>query len=65
MREPPPNVLALPLEVRAEMALQAAVEGVMEENARLGLPIYIWRDGKVVDILPEILKERAARSQSE
>ena len=65
MREPPPNVLALPLEVRAEMALQAAVERVMEENARLGLPIYIWRDGKVVDILPEILKERAARSQSE
>ena len=40
----------LPLEVRAEMALKAAVEKVIVEHARQGLPIYIWRDGKVVNV---------------
>jgi hypothetical protein len=39
MRKPPANVLGLPLEVGAEMALEAAVEKVMEERAREGLPI--------------------------
>jgi len=50
MRTPPANVLELPLIVRAEMAFKAAVEEVMEEHIRLGLPIYVWRDGKVVEI---------------
>ena len=50
MKEPPPNVLELPLEVRAEMAMNAAVGKAIEERARLALPIYIWRDGKVVEI---------------
>ena len=42
--------MELPLIERAEMAFKAAVEKVMEEHVRLGLPIYIWRDGKVVEI---------------
>jgi len=50
MRKPPPNILELPLIERAEMAFEAAVEKVMEEHIRLGLPIYIWRDGKVVEV---------------
>jgi hypothetical protein len=50
MRKPPANVMELPLIERAEMAFKAAVEKVMEEHVRLGLPIYIWRDGKVVEI---------------
>lgn len=50
MRKPPANVLELPLVERAEMAFKAAVEEVMEEHARLGLPIYVWREGKVVEI---------------
>ena len=54
------NLLDLPLEVRAGMARKEAVENVIEEHIRLNLPIYIWRDGQVVDILPEKLKERAA-----
>jgi hypothetical protein len=41
MRKPPPNVLELPLIDRAFMALKAAVEKVMEEHARNGVPIYI------------------------
>jgi len=59
MRNPPPNVLDLPLIERAFMALKAAVEKVMEEHARTGLPIYIWRDGKVVEISAEELRARS------
>ena len=60
MTKPPKNVLDLPLEVRAEMALKAAVEKVIVDHARQGLPIYIWRDGKVVEMSLEELRERSA-----
>ena len=40
------------MEQRAEMALKEAVEGVIDENARLGLPLYIGRGGKVVELSP-------------
>jgi hypothetical protein len=56
MRKPPPNVLDLPLHERALMALEAAVEGVMEEHARTGYPVYVMRDGKVVEISAEELR---------
>jgi hypothetical protein len=61
MTKPPANVLDLPLEVRAEMALKAAVEKVILESAREGRPIYVWRDGAVVEVSVEELRERAAR----
>jgi hypothetical protein len=48
MSRVPKSVLRLPLEKRAEIALKEAVEGVIDEHARLGLPLHIWRDGKVV-----------------
>ncbi len=60
MTKPPPNVLDLPLEQRAEMALKAAVEKVILEHARQGMPIYIWRDGEVVEVPPDKLREQAA-----
>ena len=41
------------------MALKAAVEKVIIEHARRDLPIYIWRDGKVVEISPDELRARA------
>jgi len=59
MTKPPPNVLDLPLEQRAEMALKAAVEKVIVEHARKGMPIYVWRDGKVVEIPPDELRARS------
>lgn len=65
MTKPPTNTFALPLEERAEMALKAAVEKVIDEHAREGLPIYIWRDGKVVEMSLEELRERAARIRIE
>jgi hypothetical protein len=65
MTKPPPNVLDLPLEQRAEMALKAAVEKVIVEHARQGLPIYIWRDGKVMEVPPDKLREQAALLETE
>jgi hypothetical protein len=58
MKKPLANVLELPLEVRAEMALKAAVERVMEEHARDGLPVFIWQDEKVVEVSPDELRAR-------
>lgn len=59
MIKPPTNVLKLPLLDRAEMALKAAVEKVIEEHVREGLPLYVWRDGKVVAIpAKELIKRR-------
>ena len=65
MTKPPKNVLELPLEQRAEMALKVAVERVIVEHARQGLPIYIWRGGKVVEVPPEELRAESARLQAE
>ena len=44
------------------MALKAAVEKVIVEHARQGLPIYVWRDDKVVAIPPEELRAESACS---
>ncbi len=53
----PRRILRLPLEKRAEMAFRAAVSGVIDEHARLGLPLYIGRDGKVVELSPDEVRE--------
>jgi hypothetical protein len=65
MTKPPVDVLQLPLEERAEIALKAAIEKVIAEHARRGLPIYIWRDGRVVEVPPEELRAESARLQGE
>jgi hypothetical protein len=56
MISPPVNILDLPLEERALMALKEAVDEVIEDRIRLGLPLYIWRDGKVVAVPPDELR---------
>jgi len=61
MTKPPSNVLDLPLEERAEMALKAAVEKVIAEHARQGLPIYIWDNGRVVEIPADVLRANSRR----
>lgn len=48
MRRVPKKVLRLPLEKRAEMAFKEAVKAVVDEHARLRLPLHVWRNGKVV-----------------
>ncbi len=40
------------------MAMKAAVEKVIEEHARQGLPLYIWCEGKVVAVPAEDLSLR-------
>jgi len=53
MSKPSKAILRLPLEKRAEIALKIAVAKAIDEHARLGLPVYIWRDGKVVELSPD------------
>jgi hypothetical protein len=48
----PKRIRALPIEERAIRALRAAVRKVHEENSRLGLPLYVWENGKVVARTP-------------
>ena len=59
MIRPPAEVLELPLLERATIALKAAVENAIEEHARAGLPMYVWRDGKVVEVPAEELRRRS------
>jgi len=56
MIKPPPDVLELPILERAALAMKAAIQEVIEEHAREGLPLYIWRDGKVVAVPAEELR---------
>ncbi|GEM_PF-2896467 len=49
---------ACELQKQALIALRSAVGGVMREHIRLGLPIHIWRDGKVVEISPDEVSKR-------
>jgi hypothetical protein len=65
MKKPPANIMELSLLERAEMALKSAVEKVMEEHAREGFPVYVWRDGKVIEISAEELRTRYPRDPHE
>ena len=60
MSKVPQNVLELPIAERGLTALKAAVEKVIVEHARQGLPIYTWRDGEVVEVSPDKVREQAA-----
>jgi hypothetical protein len=42
-----------PLRAEALQALRDAVGKVIAEHKRLGMPLVVWRDGKVVEISPE------------
>jgi hypothetical protein len=50
MIKPPPDIFELPLLERAALAMKAALEEMVEEPAREGLPLYILRDGQVVAV---------------
>jgi hypothetical protein len=59
MIKPPPDILELPLLERAALAMKAAMEEVVEEHAREGLPLYIWRNGKVVAVPAEEFRKKS------
>ena len=45
-----PEILNLPIEVRAEMAMKSAFEKLVQEHIRTGRPLHIVRDGKAVAV---------------
>ena len=51
----PPKGVELPMSERGLIALKVSVKKAIAEHAREGLPIYTWRDGKVVEIPPDEL----------
>jgi hypothetical protein len=62
MSKPSKAVLRLPIEKRAEIAFKIAVAKAIDEHARLGLPVYIWRDGRVVELSPDEAHELSGNS---
>jgi hypothetical protein len=63
LTRPPANILELPMAQRAEMALKATVEKVVEEHVRDGRPLYIWRDSKVAEVSAQELREQSTWTQ--
>ncbi len=61
--KPSTSVLELPLAQRAEMAFKDAVREVVNEHASHGWPLYIWREGKVIEVSGEELKRLAADNE--
>ena len=59
MKRVPKTVLRLPLEKRADLAFKEAVEEVIDEHARLKLPLHIWRDGKVVALSAQEVRDHS------
>ena len=49
---------SVPLAYRAEEALKRAVAKAIAEHRRHGVPIAIWRDGKIVRVPPDEIEVR-------
>lgn len=47
---------------RAEIAFRIAVAKAIDEHARLGFPVYIWRDGRVVELSPDEVLHKSPAS---
>jgi len=63
MSKPSKHILGLPLEQRAEIAFKAAVAKAIDEKARLGLPVYVGRDGKVIELSSDELRDLSRSTQ--
>jgi hypothetical protein len=53
MSKPSKQILQLPIEKRAEIAFKIAVAKAIDEHTRLGLPVYVWRNSRVVRLSPK------------
>ena len=58
------EVLRLPLEKRAEIAFKVAMAKAIDEHTRLGLPVYVWRNGKVVELSPNEVRDPSRSRRS-
>ena len=45
--------------------MKVAVAKAIEEHARLGLPVYVWRNGKVVELSPQEVLIRSESTQAQ
>jgi hypothetical protein len=61
MSKPSKDVLRLPIEQRAEIAFKVAVAKAIDEHTRLGLPVYIWRNSRVVKLSPNKTRNSSRR----
>jgi hypothetical protein len=61
MKKPAGNKSELSIHRRAEIALKLAVDNALREHARA---VYVWRDGKVIEIPPRELEYRLSISQT-
>jgi hypothetical protein len=61
MSKPSKDVLRLPIEKRAEIAFKVAVAKAIDEHTRLGLPVYIWRNSRVVKLSPDKTRNSSRR----
>jgi hypothetical protein len=59
INKPSAEILELPLQVRAEMAMKSAFKKLVQEHIRAGLPLHIWRHGKVVAVPAHELQEES------
>jgi hypothetical protein len=64
MKKPSRDVLRMPLEQPAEIAFKVAVARAIEEHTRLGLPVYVWRNGKVVKLSPSEVRNSTRLKRS-
>jgi hypothetical protein len=56
MTKPNTNPVELSLHDRAALAMKTAIEKLKIDHARRGLPLYIWENGRVVEVSAEQLK---------
>ncbi len=61
MSKPSRDILQLPIEKRAEIAFKVAVAKAIDEHTRLGLPVYIWRNSRVVKLFPNVTRNSKRR----
>jgi len=64
MKNPTRRIKKLTMVQRALMALQVAVEKAAAEHAKAGVPMSVWRNGKVVRLSPKRLRPTRASKRS-
>lgn len=64
MKKPSGKKSKLSIHRRAEIAFKLAVDNALRQHARAGLPVYVWRNGKVVEIPARELEYRLSISQA-
>jgi len=65
MTKPNTKPVELSLHDRAALAMKTAIEKLKLDHARRGLPLYVWQDGKVVEVSGEQLRAELGMDRQE